>query len=128
MIHYLLLEEVLEMHNRFISIFGGLKGVRDKELLLSSLEMPKMHVFGIALHPSLYDKGAAYLFHLVQNHPFNDGNKRTGFGAVLLFLKMNNVPILFKKKDFEDFVVEVAQGIHSKEDISFFLRKGSRIR
>jgi death-on-curing protein len=126
MIHYLLLEEVLKMHRRFISLFGGLEGIRDQDLLLSALEMPKMCAFGIELHPTIYDKGAAYLFHLVQNHPFNDGNKRTGFGAAVLFLKMNKAPILFEKGDFENLVVEVAQGIHSKEEISIFFQQGRR--
>jgi death-on-curing protein len=41
-------------------------------------------MFGLELYPTVYDKAAAYLYHIVCNHPFNDGNKRTGFGAAIL--------------------------------------------
>ena len=72
MIKYLTLEEVLEMHDAFIEKFGGLKGIRDANLLLSAIETPKTAMFGEDLYPTVYDKAAAYLFHIVQNHPFMD--------------------------------------------------------
>lgn len=81
-------------------------------------------MFGQELHPSMYDKAAAYLFHIVCNHPFNDGNKRTGFGSALLFLKANSVSVNFDKKKYENLVVEVAKGKISKAEIARFLEHG----
>lgn len=69
MTKYLTLEEVLEMHDVLIEKFGGLSGVRDVNLLLSAIETPKATMFGEDLYPTVYDKAAAYLYHIVQNHP-----------------------------------------------------------
>lgn len=124
MIKYLTLEEVLEMHDAFIERFGGLKGIRDANLLLSAIETPKAVMFGEDLYPTVYDKAAAYLFHIMQNHPFNDANKRTGFGATYLFLRANGVPILLSDEVFENLVIEVAKGKVSKEEIARLLEHG----
>jgi len=121
---YLTLEEILEMHDAFIEKFGGLQGVRDPNLLLSALETPKAAFFGEELYPTVYDKASAYLFHIVQNHPFNDANKRTGFGAAYLFLKANGAPIRFSDEALENLVVEVAKGKVAKEAIARFFEHG----
>lgn len=126
MIKYLTFEEVLEMHDVFIEKFGGLKGIRDSNLLLSAIETPKMTMFGEDLYPTIYDKAAAYLYHIVQNHPFNDANKRTGFGAAYLFLKANKVNILFDDESFETLTIEVAKGKKTKEEISYFFEHGKQ--
>ena len=99
-------------------------GIRDKGLLISAVEMPKASMFGEYLHKTIYDKAAAYLFHLVQNHPFNDGNKRTGALATILFLEENGKKITFSDKNYEEFVVNVAQGQKNKEAIAYFLKLG----
>lgn len=119
-----MLEQVLKMHDAFIEKFGGLQGIRDMNLLLSAIETPKASMFGEDLYPTIYDKAAAYLYHIVQNHPFNDANKRTGFGAAYLFLKANNVSILFDDESFESLVVEVAKGKKTKKEISYFFEHG----
>jgi death-on-curing protein len=124
MIKYLTLEQVLKMHDAFIEKFGGLPGIRDLNLLLSAIETPKTAMFGNDLYPNVYDKAAAYLYHIVQNHPFNDANKRTGFGAVYLFLKANNVAILFDDESIESLVIEVAKGKKTKDEIAYFLEHG----
>lgn len=124
MIEYLSVEEVIAMHDLFLQKFGGLPSIRDINLLSSAVETPKSSMFGRDLYPTIYDKAAAYLYHIVCNHPFNDGNKRTGFGASLLFLKANSIPIIFEKKKYEDLVVEVAQGKINKEQIARFLEYG----
>lgn len=124
MIEYLTVEEVISMHDTFLQAFGGLSGIRDINLLMSAIEIPKSQMFGQDLYPSMYDKAAAYLYHIVCNHPFNDGNKRTGFGSALLFLKANSIPINFDKKKYENLVIEVAKGKLTKEKISHFLEYG----
>ena len=122
------LEEVLKMHDVFIERFGGLSGVRDFNLLSSAIEMPKMAMFGEELYPTVYDKAAAYLYHIVQNHPFADANKRTGFGAAYLFLKANKVPILFDDVSFENLIIETAQGKRTKKEIAYFLEEGKELK
>ena len=124
MIKYLTLQQVLKMHDAFVENFGGLKGVRDMNLLLSAIEMPKAAMFGTDLYPTIYDKASVYLYHIVQNHPFNDGNKRTAFGASYLFLKANNVEILFDDEFLEALVVEVAKGNKTKQEVSCFFEYG----
>jgi len=124
MINYLTVIDVMFLHDMFLEKFGGLPGVRDFGLLSSAVEIPKSQMFGEDLYPNIYDKASAYLFHVVSNHPFNDGNKRTGFGATLLFLKLNSARISFKGNAFENLVVEVAQGKVTKREIAHFLEKG----
>jgi death-on-curing protein len=124
MIAYLSVEEVIAMHDAFLQKFGGLPGIRDINLLMSAVETPKSRMFGQDLYPTVYDKAAAYLYHIICNHPFNDGNKRTGFGSALLFLKANSIPIVFDKKKYENLVVEVANGKVKKEEIARFLEHG----
>lgn len=124
MIEYLSVEEVVTMHDTFLHAFGGLPGIKDINLLISAVETPRGKMFDQDLYPTIYDKAAAYLYHIVRNHPFNDGNKRTGFGVTLLFLKANSIPIKFDKKKYEDLVVEVAKGNITKEEIAKFLESG----
>jgi death-on-curing protein len=127
MIKYLTLEDLLKMHDIFIEKFGGLSGIRDLNLLLSVIETPKMTMFGEDLYPSVYDKAAAYLYHIVQNHPFADANKRTGFGAAYLFLRANKVPILFDDESFENLIIETAKGNRTKKEISYFFETGKEL-
>lgn len=124
MIKYLTVEEVIEIHEAMIENYGGLPGIRDYNLLLSAIENPKMIVFGYELCPGIFDKASAYLYHIVRNHPFNDGNKRTGYTCARLFLKANDAPQNFKIEDLESITVETAIGKISKEELSLFLEKG----
>lgn len=124
MIEYVSVEQVLEIHKVMLEKFGGLQGVRDKNLLLSALESPKASFGGYDLYPSIFEKAAAYLFHLTRNHPFNDGNKRTAYFVTVLFLESNNIKSPYKKTDLEDLVVLTAEGKVSKEQLAFFLETG----
>jgi death-on-curing protein len=112
------------MHDIFINEFGGLKGIRDSNLLISAIETPKATMFGHDLYSTIYDKAAAYLFHIVKNHPFNDANKRTASMAAYIFLKLNKVPILFADDAYEQLIVETADGKKTKEEISYFFEHG----
>lgn len=128
MIKYLTLEQVIEIHDAQLNIHGGLAGIRDKGLLISSIEIPKASMFGQDLHITIYDKAAAYLFHIVKNHPFNDGNKRTGAFTAILFLVLNGVKIAFSDEDYEEFVVQIAESKKFKEDIANFLKGDAPIQ
>lgn len=124
MTKFFTVEQVIEIHDAFLKDHGGLSGIRDKGLLISAVEMPRASMFGEHLHKTIYDKAAAYLFHIIQNHPFNDGNKRTGALTTILFLEENGVKISFSDKDYEEFVVNIAQGYKNKEEIAYFLKLG----
>lgn len=124
MIKFFTVEQVIEIHDAFLEDHGGLPGIRDKGLLISAVEMPRASMFGEYLHKTIYDKAAAYLFHIVQNHPFNDGNKRTGALTTILFIEENGIKIAFSDQDYEEFVVSVAQGQKNKEEIAYFLKHG----
>ena len=95
-----------------------MQGVRDEGVLDSCLAQPRMFVFGVERFPSLIEKAAAYCFSIVRNHPFFDGNKRTGFVAALHFLRINNVQVRFDENEAYDVIVGVAKGEVSVEDVA----------
>jgi death-on-curing protein len=125
MIKFLPVEMIILYHDKLIDEYGGLKGIRDMGLLLSALEMPKSSMFGVDLHPRVYDKAAAYLYHIVQNHPFNDGNKRTGGFTAVVFLDINGMNTNFSDIEYEQLIIEVAQGNIKKENIAYFFENNS---
>lgn len=80
-------EAVLATHERLLSEFGGASGVRDEGLLDSALARPENLI--AYEHPTIFELAAAYAFGIVKNHPFIDGNKRTGFTSAIIFLERN---------------------------------------
>jgi death on curing protein len=124
MTKFFTVEQIIEIHDAFLEDCGGLPGIRDQGLLISAIGMPRASMFGKYLHHTIYDKAAAYFFHIIQNHPFNDGNKRTGALATILFLEENGVEIAFSDNNYEEFVITVAQGQKNKEEIAYFLKHG----
>lgn len=125
---FLGLEEVLELHQFQIEHYGGEPGVRDLGLLQSALAMPQAGFGDQYLHQDLFEMGAAYLFHVVQNHPFLDGNKRTGTDVALTFLKSNGMEVVADPDDLADMTLAVATGKLKKADIAAFFRKHVRVR
>src|ERR1700744_5204999 len=107
-INYLSLEEILRLHFQLIEDFGGSHGVRDEGRLLSLIEAPKLKVFGKEQYQSVYEKAAVYLRNIIGDHPFVDGNKRSGITACAIFLKRNSASLKATPKELEDFTVKVA--------------------
>ncbi len=122
---FLSFSEVVEIHAYQIETFGGATGIRDVNLLKSALGMPSATFGGDFLHSNIYEMAAAYLFHLVENHPFVDGNKRVGAMAALVFLDLNGIEFTASVNDFTAMVLEVAQGKMKKPEITLFLREHS---
>jgi death-on-curing protein len=120
---FLSLDEVLAIHAHQIHRYGGSFGIRDRGLLESALAMPVMSFSGEDLHPTLHEKAGAYLFHLVKNHPFVDGNKRVGLAVCLVFLRLNAVRIRATDEQLVELVLGVAEGRHGKADVAVFLRQ-----
>jgi death-on-curing protein len=123
---FLTLGEVIEIHRDQIERYGGDPGLRDLGLLQSAMAMPAAGFGGRYLHTDLFEMAAAYLFHITQNHPFIDGNKRTGTVASLVFLSLNDVEIEADEEEFEKIVMGVAEGKIEKASVAKFLRKNSR--
>lgn len=123
---FLTLDEVLEIHRDEIERHGGILGVRDNGLLESAVAAPQSGFGGHYLHGDFYEMAAAYLFHLVQNHPFLDGNKRVGAAAALVFLTMNGVETKMTNQALVDMVLAVANGKMDKPAIAEFFRKYTR--
>lgn len=125
-IDFLRLDDILEIHLDQIGRYGGSAEIRDMGLLESALAMPQATFGGQNLHDDLYAMAAAYLFHIVQNHPFVDGNKRTGAVAAVVFLSLNGLEIDASMHDFEQLVWLTATGNADKEAIASFLRQHCR--
>ncbi|MEK6257349.1 MAG: type II toxin-antitoxin system death-on-curing family toxin [Planctomycetota bacterium] len=121
-------EEILFIHADQIERYGGGLGVRDDGLLESAIAQPRATFGGQWLHPTLFEMAAAYLFHLVENHPFLDGNKRVGTAAAIVFLKINGLSIKVTDEEMTNFVLEVAQGRIDKSAIAEFLRSHATYR
>jgi death-on-curing protein len=129
--HFLALEEVLEIHESQIMLFGGTAEVRDLGLLASALAQPEASFDNKFLHATLEEMAAAYLYHIVKNHPFVDGNKRTGTATALVFLDLNGVELDSKELDelidgktlLENLVIKVAEGGADKADLTKFFQR-----
>jgi death-on-curing protein len=119
---FLTWDEVLAIHRFQIQRFGGSDGLRDAGLLRSALAQPEATFGGQWLHPYLPDMAGAYLFHLVQNHPFVDGNKRVGGQTCLVFLAMNGHRLAVEPDLYTDLVLGVASGTVAKDQVAAFLR------
>ncbi|MDR3110096.1 MAG: type II toxin-antitoxin system death-on-curing family toxin [Planctomycetaceae bacterium] len=116
-------DDILEIHSNQIEKYGGSTGIRDMGLLESALAMPQAMFGGQYLHSSTYEMAAAYLFHIVSNHPFLDGNKRTGTLAALFFLNLNGLRFEGSGDALESLVISVAQGEADKSVIAMFFRE-----
>jgi death-on-curing protein len=122
-IAFLSLAEVLEIHRDQIVRYGGEPGTRDLGLLESALAMPAAAFGGGFLHTDIFEMAAAYLFHLVRNHPFIDGNKRVGAVAAIVFLALNGYEFNAPAGRLYDFVMALARGERTKADATIFLRE-----
>jgi len=119
---FLELDEMLGLDVVANARYGGADGVRNRGLLDSALAMPRAMFGGQFLHGSLPEMAAAYLFHLVKNHPFVDGNKRAGAVATLLFLSLNNLWLEASSTDLAELTLGVAEGRLTKSDAAVWIR------
>lgn len=120
---FLTLEDVVLIHEDQIERYGGGKGVRDRNLLESALAMPSAEMRGEYFHRGFHEMAAAYLFHIVQNHPFIDGNKRAGAMAAFVFLKLNGLTLQAPEAAFERLVLAIARGEAGKPEATRCFRK-----
>lgn len=119
---FLSVEDVLLLHTDTIDIDGGSHGVRDHGLLDAAVAMPRQQFGGAYLHEDIAAMAAAYLFHIAQNHPFVDGNKRAAVMSALAFLSANGVPLVMAPSDLETITLDVAAGEMAKDKLTNWLR------
>ena len=120
---FLGLDEVVAIHRDQIERYGGSPGIRDMELLQSAVAMPPAGSGEDFFHSDIYEMAGAYLFHIIRNHPFVDGNKRTGAVAAVVFLMMNGIELHADEASFEAMVRSVAEGRTGKTGAAEFFRK-----
>jgi len=118
---FLSLDEALAIHADQIRRYGGSHGVRDIGLLSSALALPQASFGGVRLHTSLAEMAAAYLFHIAQNHPFVDGNKRAALAAALAFLWLNAHRLEAGEDELTQLVMKMAAGRLGKADATVFI-------
>jgi len=119
---FLSVDDVLLIHADTIENDGGSHGLRDHGLLDAAVAMPRQRFGGAFLHEDIAAMAAAYLFHIAQNHPFVDGNKRAAVMAALAFLRLNNVTRLPPPQELEAITRRVAAGEVRKEELTKWLR------
>jgi death-on-curing protein len=113
--------DALTLHDRLLALHGGAVGLRDDGLLKSALARPQQH-FAYAESPDIVDMAAAYTWGIVRNHPFVDGNKRTGFVVGVLFLELNGYRFNASEEDAAQMVLELASGNLEEAGYIAFLR------
>lgn len=112
----------MEIHQDQLRLYGGRDGFLSRGMLESAVAMPQSGFGGHYFHADLFEMAAAYLFHLVQNHPFNDGNKRVGAVAAFAFLKLNGLSLVAPEELYYQLTLSVAEGKTQKPTIASFFR------
>jgi len=124
-IKFLTLSEVLLILEDQIRNYGGKYGVRDINLLSSAIYMPESSFDGKYLHETIPSMSAAYAYHLCQNHPFIDGNKRVALASALVFLEINGYEFNCKDEVLYNKIMDVAKGEAKKGELIKFFEKYS---
>ncbi len=120
---FLTLDEVLQIHHHQIATYGGDDGVREVGLIESAIAQPRQSFDGVFMHPDVASMAAAYFFHIIANHGFVDGNKRTGVHASVVFLELNGLEVEWDQDEVESLAMGVANSQTTKDDvIGFFTR------
>jgi death on curing protein len=124
---YLTAEQILFIHYRLVSETSGEHGLRDLGLLESAVQRPRQTFGNEELYPDIFEKAAALMESLVNNHPIIDGNKRTGIACTVLFLRQNGITFSAKNSELEKFTLRVASSKIKRSEIAVWLKKHSRM-
>jgi len=124
---FLTVADVLTIHEEQIQAYGGIRGIRDEGLLESAVMMAQASFGGEYLHADLFEMAAAYAFHIAENQPFLDGNKRTALVSTLVFLDINGCLILDDEMKLYDAMIAIANKAMDKYDLADLLKNLSKI-
>jgi len=120
---FLTIDDVLDIHSRQIAGFGGSEGIRDRGLLESAIATPQASFGGKFAHSDFYEMAAAYAFHIAENQPFIDGNKRTGLLCALVFLDINGITIDVPHKRLYNAMIDIAEKKMDKQGLAKLFKK-----
>lgn len=122
----LTLRQILILHEYQVKKHGGSQGVRDMGMLESAVNRPFATFGGGDLYPDIYFKAAALMQSIIKNHPFVDGNKRTGFTSSYTLLLLNKIKITAKQEEMIKFTLKIANENVSVDEIVSWLQKYSK--
>lgn len=124
---HLSVDDIEIIHIQIIDASGGSHGVRDRNRIESAVNSVHQTAFGTELYPSIFEKAAVLARGIVSDHPFLDGNKRTGIMSALVFLNLNGYDTsLLSSKELEDFAVQIAVEHLTVKQIASWLKKNSK--
>ena len=120
---FLSVDDVIALHNDQLRLFGGSAGVRDRNALESAVATPASTFDGVFLHGDLFHMAAAYAFHLAENQPFLDGNKRTALNAALVFLDINGWIVPESEERLYDAMISISSRALDKRGLANLFRQ-----
>ena len=120
---FLTVEDVLLLHDQQLERFGGSAGVRDRGALDSAMAVVQATFDGKLLHDNIFEMAAAYAFHIAENQPFIDGNKRTGLNAALVFLDVNGWLVLDPDEHLYEAMISLSARGLNKQGLAMLLQE-----
>ena len=120
---FLTVEDVLDLHAVQLERYGGSAGIRDAGLLESAVMTPRASFGGEYVHADLFQMAAAYAFHIAENQPMVDGNKRTGLASALVFLAINGYDVPDPKGELYTAMIDISARRLNKEGLAELLGK-----
>ncbi len=123
---YLILDEVIAIHDSMIELYGGSFGIQNIGLIQSAISRPQASFGGIDLYPTIFDKASALFHSLIFNHAFVDGNKRTAMTTTARFLAVNGYSVEVGQKEFVEFPLRAENKRLSLEEVASWLKKYSK--
>ena len=125
-IRYLTMQQILYLHQRSLSEWGGQDGIRDQGLFESAWARPQQSYMGEDAYPELFEKVAALIESLTKNHPFFDGNKRTALLAGLLFLSINGWSLKVSNEFVAEKILQIASSQIKFKELAIWLKGHSK--
>lgn len=120
---FLTVDEVLELHDLQIKRYGGSSGIRDRGLLESAVGMPQASFGGAYMHNGHFEMAAAYAFHIAENQPFVDGNKRTALASALVFLDWHDIDVTDPGEELYRAMIQLAEKKLDKGGLAQLFKK-----
>ncbi len=118
---WVLREVVLTLHDALLAEYGGPPGIRDEALLDSALSRPQ-HIFHYE-DPDLFTLATAYIYGILKNHPFVDGNKRTAFMTGFVFLARNGKALHAPEAETTQAILDLTAGTMTEGEFSLWLKQ-----
>jgi death-on-curing protein len=122
-VDFLSVEDVEQLHREQLELFGGQDGVRDRKALDAAVATPAASFDGEYLHASVFSMAAAYAFHIAEDQPFIDGNKRTALNAALVFLGLNGWEVDDPKELLYDAMIGISARTFTKDQLATLLER-----